>query len=108
MKFSSRSRSSYASQMINREWLQMDGGSQRLFPAASDVDDGAGHSLITAYAAQRADGEWSLMLVNATSMKHIGYALYLRTSRRTATTSFVEKSIKPSLARSNISGIPQP
>jgi hypothetical protein len=54
----------FASQMINREWLQHDGGTHTLFPAVADVDDGAGHQIVTAYAAERPDGEWSVMLIN--------------------------------------------
>ncbi len=54
----------FASRMINREWLQMDGGTHRVFPASSNVTDGAGHVLITAYAVERPDGQWSIMLVN--------------------------------------------
>ncbi|MGI8770467.1 MAG: discoidin domain-containing protein [Acidobacteriaceae bacterium] len=53
----------YASQMINREWLERD-GTHQVFRAASDVDDGAGHVLVTAYAVHRPDGEWSIMMVN--------------------------------------------
>ena len=54
----------YAAQMINREWLQMDGGAHRVFPATGDVDDGAGHALVTAYVVQRPDQQWSVMIVN--------------------------------------------
>jgi hypothetical protein len=54
----------FASQMINLEWVQPGDGAHRLFPAASDIDDGAGHILVTAYAALRPDQQWSLMLVN--------------------------------------------
>ena len=36
----------------------------QLYPAESDVRDDAGHDLVTAYAAKRPDGEWSLMLIN--------------------------------------------
>jgi hypothetical protein len=54
----------FASQMINREWLQHDGGTHTLFPAVADLDDGAGHSIVTAYAVERPDGEWSVMLIN--------------------------------------------
>jgi hypothetical protein len=35
-----------------------------VFPAAADVDDGAGHSLVTAYAVERPDQQWSVMIVN--------------------------------------------
>lgn len=53
----------FTSQLINHEWLQPEGPNQ-LFPAGSDVVDGAGHFLVTAYAVKRPDGNWSVMLVN--------------------------------------------
>jgi hypothetical protein len=53
----------FVSQLINREWLQAD-GVNHLFTASSDIADGAGHTLVTAYAVQRPDGQWSVMLVN--------------------------------------------
>jgi hypothetical protein len=54
----------FASQMINQEWIKSPEAEYHVFPAKGDVSDGAGHSLITAYALQHPDGEWSLMLVN--------------------------------------------
>jgi hypothetical protein len=54
----------FASQLINLEWVQPGAGEHRVFPAKSDVDDGAGHALVTAYALRRPDGQWSLMVVN--------------------------------------------
>jgi F5/8 type C domain len=54
----------FVSQLINLEWVQPGNGTQKLFPAASDVIDDAGHTLVTAYAALRPDGQWSLMIVN--------------------------------------------
>ena len=60
-----RDRSQYfASQLINLEWVQPGDGTHRLFPAASDVQDGAGHVLVTTYAVLRPDRQWSLMIVN--------------------------------------------
>ncbi len=53
----------FASQLINREWLQADGANQ-VYAASSDVSDGSGHALVTAYAVKREDGQWSVMLVN--------------------------------------------
>lgn len=54
----------FASRMINVEWLKHGAGMHQLAPAIADVTDDAGHTLITAYAARRPDGNWSLMLIN--------------------------------------------
>ncbi len=54
----------FASQLINLEWVQPGAGEHQMFPAKSDIDDGAGHTLVTAYALKRPDGQWSLMIVN--------------------------------------------
>jgi F5/8 type C domain len=54
----------FASQLINLEWVQPGDGAHKLFPAASDIRDAAGHALVTAYAAQRPDGQWALLMVN--------------------------------------------
>jgi len=54
----------FASRMINVEWVKHGAGMHQLSPAVADVTDDAGHTLITAYAAKRPDGEWSLMLIN--------------------------------------------
>jgi hypothetical protein len=54
----------FASQLINLEWLQPGNGQHRLFAAGSDVTDGAGHSLVTAYPVQRPDGNWAVLLIN--------------------------------------------
>jgi hypothetical protein len=53
-----------ATQVITREWAQPVDAIHRLFKAASDVKDGDGNILVTAYALERPDGQWSLMLVN--------------------------------------------
>jgi len=54
----------FATQLLTREWVQPGGGRHRLFPAAADIVDPAGHVLVTAYAVQRPDGQWSLLLIN--------------------------------------------
>ncbi len=54
----------HASRLINLEWVQHRAGVHKLYPAACDLKDAAGHTLITAYAVTRPDGEWSLMLIN--------------------------------------------
>ena len=54
----------FVSQLINMEWVQPGAGQHEVFAAKSDIDDGAGHALVTAYAVKRPDGQWSVMMVN--------------------------------------------
>jgi hypothetical protein len=54
----------FTSQLINLEWLQPGNGAHRVFVAGSDVRDGAGHTLVTAYPVLRPDGDWALLVVN--------------------------------------------
>lgn len=54
----------FASQLINLEWVEPGSGEHRLFRATGDLEDPAGHSLVTAYAALRPDGQYSLLVVN--------------------------------------------
>lgn len=54
----------FASQLINLEWVQPGNGTHKVFAAASDVSDGAGHALVTAYPVLRPDGQWSLLVIN--------------------------------------------
>ena len=54
----------FTSQLINLEWVQPGAGEHQVFPAKGDIDDGAGHALVTAYAVKRPDGQWSVMAVN--------------------------------------------
>jgi F5/8 type C domain len=54
----------FVAQLINLEWAQPGTGDHQVFAAKSDVEDGAGHELVTAYGVKRPDGQFSLMLVN--------------------------------------------
>jgi hypothetical protein len=54
----------FASQLVTLEWVQPGSGEHHLFNAASDIVDGANNNLVTAYAVQRPDGDWSLLLIN--------------------------------------------
>ena len=54
----------FASQLINLEWVEAGGAQHRLFSASSDIHDNADHKLVTAYAALRPDGRWSLLVIN--------------------------------------------
>jgi hypothetical protein len=54
----------FASQLLNLDWVKHGAGTHELFPAEGDLEDDAGHDLITAYAVKRPDGEWSLLVIN--------------------------------------------
>lgn len=54
----------FVAQLINLEWVQPQGADHKVFAARSNVEDGAGHELVTAYAVQRPDDTWSVMAVN--------------------------------------------
>jgi hypothetical protein len=54
----------FVAQLINLEWAQPAGSEHQVFAAKSDVEDGAGHELVTAYAVKRPDGKWAVMAVN--------------------------------------------
>jgi hypothetical protein len=54
----------FVAQLINLEWVQPGSGEHQVFAANSDVEDGAGHELVTAYAVKRPDGTWAVMAVN--------------------------------------------
>jgi hypothetical protein len=53
-----------ATQVITKEWVQPVDATHKLFNVSSDVTDAAGTLLVTAYAVERPDGQWSVMLVN--------------------------------------------
>jgi hypothetical protein len=54
----------FAAQLITQEWAEPKDAEHKLFVASSDLKDSQGHVLVTAYALQRPDGQWSLMLIN--------------------------------------------
>jgi hypothetical protein len=54
----------FTSQLINLDWVAPGGEQHDVYPARGDIDDGAGHALVTAYALKRPDGQWSLLVVN--------------------------------------------
>lgn len=54
----------FAAQLMTQEWAEPTDAEHKLYLASSDIKDSAGHVLITAYALQRPDGQWSLMLIN--------------------------------------------
>jgi hypothetical protein len=54
----------FAAQLLTQEWAQPKDAEHLLYRAVSDVQDSAGHVLITSYALHRPDGQWSLILIN--------------------------------------------
>lgn len=54
----------FAAQLITQQWAEPRDAQHRLFLASSDAKDAQGHTLVTAYALNRPDGQWALMLVN--------------------------------------------
>lgn len=54
----------FASQLINLEWLKPGNEVHELYSAESDIEDSAGHKLVTAYAVKRPDHQWALLIVN--------------------------------------------
>jgi hypothetical protein len=54
----------FAARLLTREWVQPGDGAHRVFPVTSDFKDAAGRLVVTAYALQRPDGQWSLLLIN--------------------------------------------
>ena len=54
----------FAAQMMTQEWAQPVDAEHRQFLATSDVKDSDAHVLVTAYALNRPDGQWSVMLIN--------------------------------------------
>ena len=53
-----------AAQVITREWVQPVDRAHKLFRVASDVKDADGNVLVTAYAVERPDEQWSVMIIN--------------------------------------------
>lgn len=63
-EITSRTSQFYAAQLITQQWVEPKDARHVAFKAASDVKDDAGHVLVTAYAVERPDGQWSLLLIN--------------------------------------------
>jgi len=54
----------FGARMVTQEWLKPGNEEHEIYPAASNVRNGAGKELITAYAVHRPDGLWSVLLIN--------------------------------------------
>jgi hypothetical protein len=53
-----------AAQVIAKEWVQPVDATHKMFRASTDIKDDSGDALVTAYALERPDGQWSVLLVN--------------------------------------------
>ncbi len=54
----------FSAEMLTQEWAQPVDAMHIVYRAASDIRDDQGNVLVTAYALQRPDGQWALLLVN--------------------------------------------
>ncbi|MDX6447363.1 MAG: hypothetical protein QOH71_4437 [Blastocatellia bacterium] len=54
----------WGARLLTEEWVQPGDEPHEIYPASSNVRNGNGDELITAYAVDRPDGLWSLLLIN--------------------------------------------
>jgi len=54
----------FSAELLTQEWAQPVDAMHAVYPAASDIKDDKGNVLVTAYALERPDGQWGLLLVN--------------------------------------------
>lgn len=62
----------FVSQILTKEWAQPVNKVHRVYPALGDIRDASGREVVTAYALERPDGQWSLLLVNKDREKSYG------------------------------------
>lgn len=85
-KILAKSSQYYGAQMLTQEWLQPGDGEHQLYDVT--LYPPADHPALTAYAAKRPDGLWSVMLVNKDSESHyvdIEFTPEVPAARRTFT-----------------------
>jgi hypothetical protein len=54
----------FAARLITHEWTKPGNQLHELYATTSDVQDGSGRPMVSAYTVRRPDGRWSIMLVN--------------------------------------------
>jgi hypothetical protein len=54
----------WGSILINKEWVQLVDKDHKVFPVTSYVRDSQNRTVVTAYAVERPDGTWALMIIN--------------------------------------------
>ena len=78
----------YVSQILTKEWAQPVDKVHRVYPASGDIRDASGRAVVTAYALERPDGQWSLLLVNKDREKSYGIKTVFHDSDATPGRSF--------------------
>jgi hypothetical protein len=63
-RIESRFATYFGARLLTQEWLKSSDEVYEIYPAVSDTRDAEGNALVTAYAARRPDGAWSLLLIN--------------------------------------------
>ena len=54
----------WGARLLTQEWVKPGDKWHEIYQAISDVRNGAGKAIVTAYAVRRPDGLWSLLLIN--------------------------------------------
>src|SRR5438132_7754019 len=54
----------YGARLITKEWMQPRNGPHEIFSVAVDQGDPTALALVTAYAVQRPDNQWSVLAIN--------------------------------------------
>jgi hypothetical protein len=54
----------WGARLLTQQWVQPGDQPHEIYPAVSDVRNGNGDQMITAYAVHRPDGLWALLLIN--------------------------------------------
>jgi hypothetical protein len=54
----------WGARLLAQQWVQPGDQPHEIYPASSNVRNGNGDEMITAYAVHRPDGLWSLLLIN--------------------------------------------
>ncbi len=54
----------FSSQLLTQQWAQPVDAMHLVYPASTDIVDSQNNELVTSYAVQRPDGQWSVLLVN--------------------------------------------
>ncbi|HYW74654.1 MAG TPA: discoidin domain-containing protein [Pyrinomonadaceae bacterium] len=70
----------FAARLMSQEWLQPGDGLHEIYAASSDVKDENGNTLVAAYPVKRADGLWSVLLINKDPKRSFELNLAFRTA----------------------------